>query len=271
MNIPNRRELLVCLRSVLQADNLAPEGFALVEFEDYRLQNSALSTAHIRETAASVIAAAFRKDPGISWMATGHMEVASGPCDDNNHEAKQIEEFLAFLSQWEVFICHRKGLALLCIELQEREIVGVCCLLAPTAKQSLVDEVLGVFCIRSPFWGLFSPQQKRATAFASWQQESRTRACEGRLPLFLSMLGVRPDFHGRGIGKCLLQTVSLISLELDLPIYLETSVPRNVELYEHFGYQVLERLKRPVIVYDSRTHEKQEELDILTPMLRYPK
>ncbi len=51
-------------------------------------------------------------------------------------------------------------------------------------------------------------------------------------------IGVRPDRQGHGIGKALLRTFLATADEQGLPVFLETDVDRNVELYESFNFTV---------------------------------
>lgn len=56
---------------------------------------------------------------------------------------------------------------------------------------------------------------------------------------YLSMLGVDPACQGRGYGSALLKA-GLARADADgLPAYLESSNPRNVPLYERFGFEVM--------------------------------
>jgi len=68
-----------------------------------------------------------------------------------------------------------------------------------------------------------------------------TRDFEPGAPFFyLSMLGVRPEFSGRGLARALLERVQALSLA-DLHstgVFLETEDPANVSFYEHCGYQL---------------------------------
>ena len=57
---------------------------------------------------------------------------------------------------------------------------------------------------------------------------------------YLSMLGVRPDFSGRGLAKALLERVQALSLAdpRSTGVFLETEDPANVSFYEHCGYRL---------------------------------
>jgi ribosomal protein S18 acetylase RimI-like enzyme len=58
----------------------------------------------------------------------------------------------------------------------------------------------------------------------------------------LLTLGVDPAHQGQGRGSAMLRAIARRS---SLPIYLETSSPRNVRLYERHGYVALRELRLP--------------------------
>lgn len=60
---------------------------------------------------------------------------------------------------------------------------------------------------------------------------------------YLPLIGVPPEQQGRGIGSALLfHAVARCDAER-LPAYLESSNPRNVPLYERFGFVVRGRIQ----------------------------
>jgi ribosomal protein S18 acetylase RimI-like enzyme len=62
---------------------------------------------------------------------------------------------------------------------------------------------------------------------------------------FLQTIGVDPQFQGKGYaGKVLRPMFFRIDGE-DLPCYLETLDEQNVQLYEHFGFKVVEKATIP--------------------------
>ena len=71
---------------------------------------------------------------------------------------------------------------------------------------------------------------KRLTPFKHW---------------FLQTIGVAPQFQGEGYaGKLLRPMLSRID-EDGLPCYLETLDEPNVSLYEHFGFQIVDKSNVP--------------------------
>lgn len=55
---------------------------------------------------------------------------------------------------------------------------------------------------------------------------------------YLGTIGVDPVRQGQGVGAALLNSRLRRCDEEGLPAYLESSNPRNVPLYEHFGFHV---------------------------------
>jgi len=62
---------------------------------------------------------------------------------------------------------------------------------------------------------------------------------------FLEIIGVDPEFQGKGYaGKLLSPMLSRIDEE-GLPCYLDTEKEANVRLYEHFGFEVIDKSDIP--------------------------
>ncbi|MGE5175924.1 MAG: GNAT family N-acetyltransferase [Hyphomicrobiales bacterium] len=57
----------------------------------------------------------------------------------------------------------------------------------------------------------------------------------------LNMIGVRRSHHGRGLARPLLDAVHEMSRvdPASIGVSLTTELPRNVTLYEHFGYRIV--------------------------------
>jgi ribosomal protein S18 acetylase RimI-like enzyme len=76
---------------------------------------------------------------------------------------------------------------------------------------------------------------------------------------YLEILAVDPQHQGKGYGSKLLnETLSLIDEE-GLPCYVETEGEKNVSMYKHFGFKVVDEFTIP------NTQDK------LIAMLRQPK
>jgi GNAT superfamily N-acetyltransferase len=59
--------------------------------------------------------------------------------------------------------------------------------------------------------------------------------------LYLAILGVDPMHQGKGYSRTLLSPILARLDTLDMPCALETQNERNVPLYEHFGFELLDR------------------------------
>ena len=56
--------------------------------------------------------------------------------------------------------------------------------------------------------------------------------------IYLWFLGVLPESQRNGIGSRMMQDLIKISNMKRLPVYLETSNPRNLDFYEKFGFSI---------------------------------
>ncbi|MNU77956.1 Acetyltransferase (GNAT) family protein [compost metagenome] len=60
--------------------------------------------------------------------------------------------------------------------------------------------------------------------------------------LHLWYIGVNPEFQGKARGTELMARIMHDAKELNLPIYLETSTPRNFPFYEKLGFKLISEL-----------------------------
>lgn len=56
---------------------------------------------------------------------------------------------------------------------------------------------------------------------------------------YLEYLGVDPEYQGRGFGSSILQHLSNRADERGVGCYLENANPRNLALYQRFGFQII--------------------------------
>jgi GNAT superfamily N-acetyltransferase len=76
----------------------------------------------------------------------------------------------------------------------------------------------------------------RETMFSIFEQMGRAHPSGPHW--YLPFIGVVPGYQGHGIGTALLEA-SLVQCDREgLPAYLESTNPRNVPLYERFGFRV---------------------------------
>lgn len=60
---------------------------------------------------------------------------------------------------------------------------------------------------------------------------------------YLWFIGVDPPYQGKGIGSGLLKEILNLCEAKAQPIYLETSVEKNLAWYQHFGFEVFHTLR----------------------------
>jgi GNAT superfamily N-acetyltransferase len=61
----------------------------------------------------------------------------------------------------------------------------------------------------------------------------------------LDSVGVEPSMQGRGIGSALIEFAVARAGADEGAVFLETGTPRNVPLYERFGFRVVEDADAP--------------------------
>lgn len=70
---------------------------------------------------------------------------------------------------------------------------------------------------------------------------------EGKHPhrrhYYLPVIGIVPEWQGRGFGSALLRPMLERCDQEGLPAYLEASSPRNRALYERHGFKVVEEIR----------------------------
>ena len=102
---------------------------------------------------------------------------------------------------------------------------------APSRWNELLFQV--VF-LRAVGWrrGLrFQRESKQAAKHAPWEHG------------YVGFLGVRQDWQGQGIGSALLRHAQSTCDAQGVGMYLETSNPRNLALYERFGFAIVDKAR----------------------------
>lgn len=73
--------------------------------------------------------------------------------------------------------------------------------------------------------------------FKTLKRERLLKAFHPKGPFkYLWLMGVKPEFQGRGIGSNLIKE-ALTRYEGDL-IYVETTIPENIKFYTHLGFKI---------------------------------
>ena len=88
--------------------------------------------------------------------------------------------------------------------------------------------------------------QRMATVFKP-VDEDRKAQMQGRDYLYLVIIGIAPQYQGRGLGGKLMNALLVESDQSGLPVYLETETEENVSLYQRFGFKVVKKVTLPLI------------------------
>ncbi|SDB83405.1 Acetyltransferase (GNAT) domain-containing protein [Pelagirhabdus alkalitolerans] len=87
---------------------------------------------------------------------------------------------------------------------------------------------------------------KRLDPFMKLSKKDRKSFTSSYKDYFYVMLfGIHSDHQGKGHGKALLQHIIKQADQELLPIYLETETEKNVSIYEHFGFKVVNQHNIP--------------------------
>ncbi len=87
---------------------------------------------------------------------------------------------------------------------------------------------------------------RRLIALDCFYSRRHTRLLR-RPHLYLGAIAVRPDRQGQGLGGELLREALAQADASALPCFLETQMASNVELYRHFGFEVIDEVRVPSV------------------------
>lgn len=62
---------------------------------------------------------------------------------------------------------------------------------------------------------------------------------------YLSSIGVSPQYQGMGLSSKLIKPILLKADQESKGVYLETLTSRNVPIYQHFGFKIMEKVEFP--------------------------
>jgi GNAT superfamily N-acetyltransferase len=95
--------------------------------------------------------------------------------------------------------------------------------------------------VRTWLKNLFADKEmeKRRKAFLDHSDDIRKRVMPAKY-WYLQMLGVDPAYQGKGYSSRLVKPMLARAEREGLPVYLETQLKKNVTLYQHFGFKVVE-------------------------------
>lgn len=87
------------------------------------------------------------------------------------------------------------------------------------------------------------------------KRESMIKSLHPKIPIcHLWFIGVKPVMQGKGIGGTLIRDVIRECEGKNRPIYLETSVDRNLPWYKSFGFEIFRSLELTYTLYLLRRH-----------------
>jgi len=73
----------------------------------------------------------------------------------------------------------------------------------------------------------------------------KAASCIGKEYWYLSIVGILPEFQGKGFGSKLIKSVLKKTDAIKAPTYLETFTSRNMSFYNRLGYQEIESFYEP--------------------------
>lgn len=99
---------------------------------------------------------------------------------------------------------------------------------------------------QGPVTGFIDAAHKRHAPFRHW---------------FLQAIGVDPAYQGKGCASRLLKPMLARIDRENMPCYLDTEEEKNVSIYQHFGFKVLEEVKIPStdIILRAMLREKSRQ------------
>ena len=92
--------------------------------------------------------------------------------------------------------------------------------------------------------GLGKDTMKRLLSFSDMVDAYHKRHAP-TLHCYLFFIGVDPRFQGKGFGGKLLRPLLDRMDQKDMPCYLNTQNEKNIPLYEHFGFSIVEQVRLP--------------------------
>ena len=175
-------------------------------------------TPGLRREAASVLARAFRQDPG---MRTYFRDMPP---------EEQVKR-LCRAYQAELGACMRRGIPV-CLR-ETGVLTAVAVIWPPTTYPVSALEQIEIL-VRA----LAGQRPYRLGTLLQWLHGIQKLAPK-EPHFYLGWLGVEPSCQGQGMGSTLLQFLIEQADEAQVGCYLETDNPRNLPLYERFGFRVV--------------------------------
>lgn len=78
-------------------------------------------------------------------------------------------------------------------------------------------------------------------------EADRKENMKDRNYLYFMIIGTANENQGKGHGKKIIEALIEKSESMKLPVYLETTTPKNIKMYENFGFKVIHKVDLPII------------------------
>jgi ribosomal protein S18 acetylase RimI-like enzyme len=197
-----------------------------------------------------------RADPSQKSLV---MDILTNSFDDNksvNYVVKQDSQRLARirgLMEYSFDVCHRFGDVWLSDDEQACALI-----LLPDKKKTTIHSILWDVKLVLSVIGIDRVSKVLA-------RESKIKAFHPKEPFsYLWFIGVTPAKQNKGTGSLLLRELADHYQKFTRPIYLETSVDRNIPWYTKNGFEIFKSLELSYTLYMLRrpinSAVKKEEL-----------
>jgi GNAT superfamily N-acetyltransferase len=179
-----------------------------------RMEAVRKATAEDAPRLAQALSRAFYEDPVMQWVLP-----------DDSQRLRQLERSFDSISPHdEIYIT--EGIA-----------GGALWLPPGKGKLSLLDN-LRLLPYMAAFWGRNLPRAMRSLSYIDSKHPDDPH-------YYLFILGVEPEWQGKGLGTSLMQPVLERCDREKIPAYLEASAPRNRNLYARNGFELVEKIQIP--------------------------
>jgi len=145
----------------------------------------------------------------------------------DSNRLKRIENQIKYISR----ICIRNNMAFI----NNEKTSAVLCHLTSGKKATIMDDLYYLFCVSGVRLGLQLMKREKLLK----QIVPEAEGCH------LWFIGVDKNCQGKGLGSAAMGDIKQMCKEKNLPIYLETSNPRNLKFYEKNGFELYYKIQLP--------------------------
>lgn len=188
----------------------------------------------------------------VAHQKTLIVDILSKSFDDNksvNYVVKQDakrKERIGGLMEYSFNVCHAFGEVWISDDEQACALI-----LLPDRKQTTLNALLWDAKLALSVIGL----NRVGTVLG---RETKIKSFHPKEPFsYLWFIGVKPELQNRGKGSLLLDEIIQESQRSKRPIYLETSVERNLPWYQNHGFEIFHSLNLTYTLYLLRKANSQ--------------